>query len=586
MKLPSSILSQHIAFIGKTGSGKTSTAKKAIEQVVADGARVCILDTIKSDWWGITSSADGKKPGLPFQILGGPRGHVPLHPFSGAAIGELVAKGALPLSIVDTADLSGGQLNRFFVDFAAAVWKNMRGVLYLVIEEAHELAPKEMAGVKDENMAKHWSKKLATGARSKGLRLFVLTQRLQALHNALLGSCDTAIIHRLTLPADQKPALEWLKANMDKATVEEIAASLAGLPTGTGWICSGEAQIHERVAFPKISTYDNSATPKAGSGEHKVTTAPVDLEKLRSILGDAVKEAEANDPKLLRQEIAKLKAELAQQPKAKTDPAVIERAVAQAVAAEQASLKATARDLQFSFRRFADSFADLETTIKNTAADLCGETDSKIPRAPSIDPAGASRTLTDKTGTLVSSGTTGAIQGNRALPSQERQTLRSRKPKESSAFAKSSTLPKGEAAVLSALIQYPAGLRNEQLTVLTGYKRSSRDAYLQRLRERGYTERRGDLHIATDAGQAALPDAAPLPTGEALQQFWMNRLPEGERVILQVLIDAYPNAVGRDELSDATEYKRSSRDAYLQRLKAKQLIETSSEGVTASETLF
>lgn len=65
MKIPSEILAQHIAVLGKTGSGKTSTAKLAVEHVVAEGARVCVLDPIKSDWWGLTSSVNGKQAGLP-----------------------------------------------------------------------------------------------------------------------------------------------------------------------------------------------------------------------------------------------------------------------------------------------------------------------------------------------------------------------------------------------------------------------------------------------------------------------------------------------------------------------------------------
>ena len=41
-------------------------------------------------------------------------------------------------------------------------------------------------------------------------------------------------------------------------------------------------------------------------------------------------------------------------------------------------------------------------------------------------------------------------------------------------------LPKGERACLIAMAQHPDGVTREQLTVLTGYKRSSRDAYIQR----------------------------------------------------------------------------------------------------------
>src|SRR4029077_7814051 len=171
-----------------------------------------------------------------------------------------------------------------------------RVVVYLVIEEAHEVAPKERAGFGAENMAIHWAKKLATGGRSKGIRLIVATQRVQSLHNAVLGSCETVIAHRLTTPADQEPVLKWMKVNADKATTTAVAESLSSLPTGVGWLCSGEAKIFERIAFPKFKTFDNPRTPDGDAHDIDVTTAPVDQDELRAIIGDAVKAAEADDP--------------------------------------------------------------------------------------------------------------------------------------------------------------------------------------------------------------------------------------------------------------------------------------------------
>lgn len=326
--IPEAVLQQHTAFLGKTGSGKTSTAKLAVEQIVRNNpaARICVMDPIKSDWWGLTSSADGKRPGLPFHILGGPRGHVPLHDSAGKAIGELVANGSLPLSIIDMADFEAGGLQKFFNDFAPALMKHMRGVVHLVIEEAHEFAPKERSGIGAESMAIHNAKKLATAGRSKGIRMMVLTQRTQALHNALLGSCDTMIAHRLTAPADQEPVKKWLKANVDKDIFEKVSASLSSLKTGSGWICSGEAQVAELVQFPKITTYDNSATPTGEMGDHEVKTAPVDQDRLRAIIGDAVKQAEADDPRKLRAEISRLSIELSKQPKADAALSSVERA--------------------------------------------------------------------------------------------------------------------------------------------------------------------------------------------------------------------------------------------------------------------
>lgn len=323
--LPEEAVGSHIAVLGKTGSGKTSTAKLIAEHAVDEGYRVCVIDPIKSDWWGLTSSASGKRVGLPFEILGGPRGYVPLHATSGKVIGELVATGKLPLSILDMANFRAGEHSRFFIDFAETLMRKMRGVLYLVIEEAHEFAPKERSGIGAENMAIYWAKKLATAGRSKGLRLVLATQRVQALHNALLGSCETMIVHRMTAPADQEPVKKWLKANVsDRGIVAEIDAGMSSLPTGTAWVCSGEASLFERVKFPLFRTFDNSAAPKKGSGSDVVVAAAYDVEKLRALIGEAVAEADANDPAKLRARVAELERKLKATPaKAEPDPAMV-----------------------------------------------------------------------------------------------------------------------------------------------------------------------------------------------------------------------------------------------------------------------
>jgi hypothetical protein len=149
----------------------------------------------------------------------------------------------------------------------------------------------------------------------------------------------------------------------------------------------------------------------------------------------------------------------------------------------------------------------------------------------------------------------------------------------------SRTLPPGERAVLTAACQYPDGVTRQQLTILTGYKRSSRDAYIQRLRGAGLVDVQGDLIVAADGAEEHLGGFEPLPTGSALREYWLEKLPPGEQAVLKAAIEAWPDEISRDEISEVTGYKRSSRDAYIQRLKARQVIEVGA-GVRAAPFLF
>lgn len=547
--IPKDVLAHHVAIVGKTGSGKTSTEKLAVEQAVADGFRVCILDTIKSDWWGITSSADGKKPGLPFKILGGPRGHLPLHSSAGKALGHLVGSGKLPLSVLDMADFEPGGIQRFFVDFAPALMKAATGVLYLVIEEAHELAPKERAGFGAENMAIHWAKKLATAGRSKGIRLIVATQRVQALHNAVLGSCETIIAHRLTAPADQKPILDWLKANAKSGIIEMVSQQMASLRTGSAWVCSGEARIFERMEFRKFKTYDNTSTPTGDGPRHDVKTAPVNLEELRSIMGDAVAEAEANDPTLLKKEIARLQADLQKAQRSFMTQAPDALSAADAAGYARGALEATEK-----FKAVATSTAGALDALCTVANDLARGLHGL--KASSLDEPWLPPAYKPTAPAVKAPAITVTMPPARPAPTNGSGTG-------------DASLSQGERNVLTAVLQYD-GIDKNELTLATGYKRSTRDLYLQRLRGKDYITQSGDKVTATDAGRRALPDYEPLPTGQALRDFWLSKLPQGEAKILQFLIEH--GAVGKDALGEGTGFKRSTRDLYLQRLRTRRVV--------------
>lgn len=145
----------------------------------------------------------------------------------------------------------------------------------------------------------------------------------------------------------------------------------------------------------------------------------------------------------------------------------------------------------------------------------------------------------------------------------------------------------GERQILTAVAQHPNGVTREQLSVLTGYKRSSRDTYLQKLGARGLIVQDMGTIRASDAGMKALgPDFERLPTGDRLREYWLGRLPQGERVVLEAVIAGYPDPVDRDAISESTGYKRSSRDTYLQKLGARRLVISDRAGVRAADELF
>lgn len=588
LPFPRSVLLQHVIALGKTRSGKSSKLRLIVEDLLKRREPVCVIDP-KGDWWGLKSSASGKRAGFPVVIFGGAHADVPIAADAGAAVAELIATGNRPC-IIDVGEFTVGERTRFFIAFAEMFFKRTRGRRYLLIDEVHNFAPKGKIASPEAGRMLHWANRLASEVAGKGAIVIAASQRPQKVHNDFLTSCETLIACRVIHKADRGAIKDWIDGCADPEAGRQVITELAGMERTEAWVWSPEIGFGpKRVAFPMFSTFDSFKPQEARRGRLKGWAA-VDLAEVSAKLASVVQEAQAKDPAVLRRRITELERalEAARRKAPGQEGGAAARPSEQALAAErsrgyEAGVRATRR----------------EVTVRLKAA-RAGLIHGLEPRQAEIVEAvvkgfrGLGTLFRGMIEGIIDEGASTAAEvpppARPAVPGRSRSAPAGPglpAAKSSPADSSEAPLPRGEAAILAACIQYPDGLRREQLTALTGYKRSSRDAYIQRLSVRGYVSPSGDRIVVTPGGRRAAPDAKPLPTGEALQNYWFERLPEGERVILKVLVARHPKAISRDDLSEEIPYKRSSRDAYLQRLAAKQLIAEPSRGVVcASDVLF
>jgi uncharacterized protein len=571
---PQRILEQHLVVLGKTGAGKSSALRHIVEHLLSHKKRVCIIDP-KGDWNGLKVSADGKGAGFPVILFGDFKetagkqipADVPLNEFSGKHIAELITSGNRPC-VVGLRGWTQGSMHKFWIDFASTVFNSNTGELYLVVDEVHNFAPKGKILSPEVGIALHWSNRVMNEGRGIGLVNLIASQRPQKVHNDTLTACETLVAMRVIHKADRDAVEDWIKGCGDPKQGTEVLNSLAGMKRGEAFVWSPEVEFGpERLAFPMFTTFDSFAPPQLQTKVSGKDWASVDLDEVKQKLASVIEKAKQTDPKELQKKVAegnKRIAELERQMSAKAPaPAKTVETIKEVPAVDKETVRHFLTAVETVGMR-VDALREIATHLERKAGEI---------------KAGLAKVSTNGHKPAPQPRATPPIEALRPRPSAP-----ARAPREPSDF--SGQLPIGEQKILGALIQYPNGLERNQLTVLTGYKRSTRDAYIQRLGEKGFVEVRGGKVLATSEGVAALPDYEPLPTGEALQDYWRDRLPEGEWKILEQLIGAYPDAVDRDALTESTGYKRSTRDAYIQRLASKELVEPGRGEVTASENLF
>lgn len=469
-------------------------------------------------------------------------------------------------AVLDISDLDPGEKREFvklFLLELLALPRDLWHPIIVVVDEAHDFAPQTGEAQSLGPMIS-----LASKGRKRGFCAVFATQRISKLHKDAAADLRNKMIGGATLDVDMKRAGEEL--GFDKERRRELRL----LEPGEFYVY-GPALSKEIV---KVKTGDvQTSHPDINRRTGVTPPPPPPPAKIKAILakiGDLPKEAEATarSEAELRAEVERLGRDLRNYEKnapvkvkfSEPDPLVIQKAV---LAERQRCAKVTTAIVHHvltasqlvagNLKRSLAGIESLETWIKSpdaTIADILpGRIQGRHATTTVVDDPIVAKTVRETTRKI------------------DREII--------------GDLPKGPLAILTAAVQLGDEVDRAQISAVTGYKKSSRDTYISYLMTAGYLEIRHGHVCPTEAGVAAVGDIEPLPTGEALLDHWYSKLPEGPRKILEAIATAGMDIVSRDTISEATGYKKSSRDTYISNLVTRKLVTSSAGGVKLADIL-
>ena len=548
--VPAEALDKHIAILGKTGSGKSNLAKTITEDLLARGARVCVIDPTGT-WWGMRLMADGETPsGHPIVIFGGQHADLPIGAAHGEHIARVIGTSSTP-AIVDTRDLTVSNRTTFFTDFAETLVRTNRGELTLIVDEAHLFMPQ--AGARAGGAAPamlHAGNNLVSLGRGVGLRIILISQRPAKLHKDSLTQVETLVAMRLIAPQDRKAIGEWIDEWAQGRDAEGLTASLPSLPTGDAWVWSPEIGHLERASCPLATTYDSGRVQVGGNPD----LPPIELSEISGQLEKIGSDLLADDPKRLKARIRELERTLRNAPtivdeesNARRMEAEVERRVEAIVAPYREKCRKTVE-------AWEKMIADASSNAHKIAADL--DEIGRISRGllPEDGPAVADARPQPnaKEAAIRQPKVTGSAPGTSAKPASNIQ-----KPCTDPALTGPQQRILNALAWLSELGIADRASRI-QVAFLAGYKPGGGafNNTLGSLRSAGLIEypSAGEVSLTEEGSMKAETVNMPL-TNEALHRAVMEKLSGPQRRVLQPLIDRYPLDMDVHELADDSGYE-------------------------------
>ncbi len=491
-------------------------------------------------------------------------GDVQAHPRTAKLLAERLLELGVS-AILDVYELNARDRILFVKEFLNGLVGSRKDLWHpalVVVDEAHIFCPEKKKGSQAESHDAVID--LMTLGRKRGFCGVLATQRIAKLDKDAAAECNNTLIGRTRLDADVKRAAD------DIGLGKEQAHALRHLKPGTFW-ASGPAFDESETFILPIGNV-KTRHPKAGARiALKPPPAPEAVKAILSKLASIPIEQDAREKTVedLKAEIATLKK---QRVEFSTDVYFTKHEGFERIQKENKGLRDDAERLSRTnneLQRFAENVINSCETLVVKARNINRPitkpfTNGEMhPRPFNRLPKHLPPNIREEPPFIVTPTELDRINREDGIKLAQRAVDRS-------ILGSGAKMPVGERKILIAIQHAQDGATREMLTVVTGYKRSSRDTYLQRLLAKLWIvqSETGRFH-ATSEGFAALGHHEALPTGAKLYEHWKETLPKGESAVMEAISYGWNT---RDDISKKTGYQRSSRDTYLQRLRAREII--------------
>lgn len=554
------------AILGIRDSGKTYTATKATEELFDAGIPCIWLDPI-----GVAHNLriPGKGRGYPVVVAGGKYGDLPLTVKSVGAIVRAAMKANISLV-----------LDLFSVELTKADWRRIvketceillhenseHGLRHVFIEEAAEFVPQR---VQDGQTFSAVEKLVRMGGNSK-VGITFINQRSADLNKSVLELCANVFVHRQRGKNTLLDLKKWLSLT-DPETEAKIAASLPDLPSGQCWVMSNDLKTPVLLKVPE----KNSLHPD----RRAVPISTMDLKKHQPVQADKF--------------VDQMKAALAPKPKAvvtvTAKPETVAKLAALAGPTQAQMDRATAAAFQNGVEAHKGIVASaLAAATPGIVAALKAAVEKEL--------AGFLRSISSKklappaTPHQASTNAAGRPPASRAIERQPSATPRSA----ARATAAANGLKPSLQRCLDAIAWWRKigkdPVERDRAAVVAGFspKASTFGVYIAELVQSGHVDVSPGHVALTDSGLdlANTPDAT---TNEDIRVHARDLLKPQEQRIFDVIYEAWPSAISRDDIADAVNLSRtaSTVGVYIAGVAKYGIVEPAGRGeVKAADWMF